>query len=99
MLILLTLAGCAKSLKEEIIGYWFAEGKSTPALTFYENGTVSAGGSNTATWAIINGNQLQLTQKNYFGETEVITFEATIKSGCLTLTSDETSTRLWNTPQ
>lgn len=98
MLITLSLAGCAKSLKQEIIGSWFVEGKSAPVFTFYENGTVSGGGD-TATWAIVNDNQLQITGKNYFGGTETIIFDVTIKGGCLTLASGGNSRQLWNTPR
>lgn len=98
MLLMLTLAGCTKSLKEQIIGSWFVEGKSTPFITFYENGTASAGGD-TLTWAVVNDGQLQLTGESYFSGEQTIISEIEIKNGCLTLTTNGNSVQLWNTPR
>lgn len=100
--IALGLISCGgKSLKDQLIGAWYLNGEATrdrdgaegPAFTLYDDGTcVIASEYGTGTWAIVNEDQLKLT--NFYGESDVATIES-IENGRLTL--DEGV--YWNAPK
>lgn len=67
---LVLMAGCAKtqSLEEQIVGNWDRQEGSQGfySVTFYDDGTMDAGYSNTfAKWNIVNGNILKWTWSGY----------------------------------
>lgn len=92
----LIFTGCSKSLESQLVGSWYREGNVTtnrdggkgPAFTLYSDGTCEiASEYGTGTWAVVNENQLKLT--NFYGESETITI-VSIEDGCLTLDGDMT---------
>lgn len=88
----LGLAACGGgSLEKQLIGSWYRNGQTTsnrdggkgPSFTLYSDGTCEiATEYGTGTWAVVNGNQLKLT--NFYGETETATIES-LENGRLTL--------------
>lgn len=53
-------------------GTWYQEGSHDAAFTLYDDGTCEiAGEYGYGTWAVVNENQLKIT--NYYGETDVAT--------------------------
>ena len=102
--LLVLLVGCNKSvsLKSQLVGSWYKDGKTSvnrdggrgPAFTLFDNGTCEiATEYGTGHWAVVNENQLQLT--NFYGETEVSTIES-VENGCLKL---ENGAVFWNSVQ
>ena len=35
--LVLSLAGCGKSLEKQLVGSWYLEGRSDPAFTFFDD--------------------------------------------------------------
>ena len=72
ILCILCSALCACGDKgTKLIGAWEEDGGSE-TITFYDDGTCILMGSYSATWAIVNGNELKIT---YSGEAHVYTFD------------------------
>ena len=96
--LVLSLAGCGKSLEKQLVGSWYLEGRSDPAFTFYDDGSCKIQGEyGTGTWTLVNDDQLKIS--NFYGETVVLTIES-IKDGCLTYTNKFGITAcLWRTPR
>ena len=68
------LSGCdgSGSYEKKLADSWYAEGDSSPILTLYSDGTCEIEGEyGTGTWAVVNDDQLKLT--NYYGETSTVT--------------------------
>ena len=70
ILLLVLLTGCG-SMEDKLTGEWCWEGDSDPEFYFYDDGTCEiAGKYGTGTWAIVNDNQLKIT--DFYGQTETI---------------------------
>ncbi len=87
LVLCLGLAACGgNSLEKQLVGSWYYNGELTygdPIFTLYSDGTcVIASEYGTGTWAVVNGNQLKLT--NFYGETQTATIE-NVQNGRLTL--------------
>lgn len=99
-LILLTMivTGCSKSYGSQLADAWYREGKDSPSFILYSDGTCEIDGEyGTGKWAVVNDNQLKLT--NFYGETQTVTI-ASIEDGCLTVTNGgDKSVKYWNSPQ
>lgn len=95
--LVLSLAGCGKSLEKQLPGSWYLEGENEPYFIFYDGGTWNTLNGYHGTWAVVNGNQLKLT--NSYGEGGIVTIES-LKNGCMKLSdSYGNSETIWNTPQ
>lgn len=93
---LMLLSGCGKSMKSQLADSWYREGRDEPMFVLYDDGTCKiANEYGTGRWAIVNDNQLRLT--NYYGETELATIEE-VSGGKLTLSSGDNSITLVNKP-
>ena len=89
--------GCGKSREEQLTGSWYREDSTSPILTLYSDGTCELKGEyGTGTWAVVNDDQLKLT--NFYGETETVTIIG-ISNGCLTIDDGDNTVELWNSPQ
>ena len=96
LLIFLILAGC-KSKEDMLVGVWYFEGTDEVAFNLYDDGTCDIPGEyGIGTWAVVNGNQLKLT--NFYGEAETVSI-VSIEKNCLTLGDDDYKIQLWNSPQ
>lgn len=80
-----------KSLEDQLAGPWYLngqpsqgrDGNKVPAFTLYDDGTCKiASEYGTGTWAVVNGNQLKIT--NFYGESHTAIIES-IDNGRLTL--------------
>ena len=91
--LVLSLAGCGKSLEKQLPGSWYL---GEPYFIFYDGGTWNALNGYHGTWAVVNGNQLKLT--NSYGEGGIVTIES-LKNGCLKLSDGGITSTFWNTPQ
>ena len=96
--LVLSLAGCGKSLEKQLVGSWYLEGRSDPAFTFFDDGSCKIQGEyGTGKWVIVNDDQLKIS--NFYGETVVITVDS-VKDGCMTIKNDDGDTGyLWSKPQ
>ena len=77
-LLICTACGKGGNIEKKIVGSWYMDGRPTvtrdgeygPTFTFYDDGTCQiASEYGVCEWAIVNDNQLKLT--NYYGETSV----------------------------
>ena len=92
MVMAVGLISCgSQSLEDQLVGPWYLDGQpsrdrdgnNTPAFTLYDDGTCEiASEYGTGTWAVVNENQLKLT--NFYGESHTATIES-IDNGRLTL--------------
>ena len=74
VLMLLALTACGGSVENQLVGTWSREGNTGTAFVLYSDGSCEiAGEYGTGKWAIVNDNQLKLT--NYYGESETATIE------------------------
>lgn len=98
LLMALLLAGCGKSYEEQLAGSWYREGSASPIFTLYSDGTCEIKGEyGTGTWAVVNDDQLKLT--NFYGEAETVTI-ISISNGCLTIgDGGDNTVELWDSPQ
>lgn len=98
LVLVLSLAGCGKSLEKQLPGSWYQKGENEPIFTLYDDGTMNAfNETEYGTWAVVSGNQLKLT--NSYGEGGIVTIES-LKNGCMKLSdSYGNSETIWNTPQ
>lgn len=102
LVVCLGLSACGgNSLEKQLVGSWYRNGQTTstrdggegPNFTLYSDGTCKlAKEYGTGTWAVVNDNQLKLT--NFYGETETATIES-IQNGRLTLDTGV----FWNSVQ
>ncbi len=96
LVLVLSLAGCGKSLEKQLPGSWYLEGENEPYFIFYDGGTWNALNGYHGTWAVVSGNQLKLT--NSYGEGGIVTIES-LKNGCLKVSDGGITSTFWNTPQ
>ena len=83
VLVLSLFCGCGGGYEKKLTGSWYHEGYSSPYFTLYSDGTCEINGEyGTGKWAVVNENQLKLT--NFYGESEICGIEA-VKGGTLTL--------------
>lgn len=94
--LVLSLAGCGKSLEKQLLGSWYQEGEKEPIITLYDDGTMTAfNETDYGTWAVVNDDQLKIA-----GPYGAVTFTIeSLKNGCLKTSIDGNSQTLWNTPQ
>lgn len=100
LILSVALTACGKSLKDQLAGSWYREGRSEPVFTLYDDGTCKIDGEyGTGKWAVVNENQLKLT--TFYGESATMGEILGIENGCLTIRNDTLgkTTQLWNTPQ
>lgn len=93
------ISGCSQNYEKALEGSWYLQGNSEPAFTFYSDGTCTTGGANgTGSWAIVNDNQLKITEPlSYGGDFMVLTIES-LKDGCLTLNVEDNQIILYDKP-
>ena len=96
--LVLSLAGCGKSVEKRLVGSWYEEGRHNPTLVLYDDGTCEMRGEyGTGHWNIVNKDQLKLT--NFYGETNVFSI-GSVKNGQLILEYPNGSElQLWNEPK
>lgn len=95
LVLVLSLAGCGKSLEKQLPGSWYLEGENEPYFIFYDGGTWNALNGYHGTWAVVNDDQLKIA-----GPYGAVTFTIeSLKNGCLKTSIDGNSQTLWNTPQ
>lgn len=96
LVLVLSLAGCGKSLEKQLPGSWYLEGENEPIITLYDDGTMTAfNETDYGTWAVVNDDQLKIA-----GPYGAVTFTIeSLKNGCLKTSIDGNSQTLWNTPQ
>lgn len=83
--VLSLFCGCSGGYEKKLTGSWYREGYSSPYFTLYSDGTCEIDGEyGTGKWAVVNEDQLKLT--NFYGESETCGIEA-IKGGTLSLDS------------
>ena len=94
--LVLSLAGCGKSLEKQLLGSWYQEGENEPIITLYDDGTMTTfNETDYGTWAVVNDDQLKIA-----GPYGAVTFTIeSLKNGCLKTSIDGNSQTLWNTPQ
>lgn len=94
--LVLSLAGCGKSLEKQLPGSWYLEGENEPYFIFYDGGTWNALNGYHGTWAVVNDNQLKIA-----GPYGAVTWTIeSLKNGCMKLSdSYGNSETIWNTPQ
>lgn len=98
LLLTLTLTACGKKLEDRLAGSWYMEGREKPLFTLYDDGTCEIDGEyGTGRWAVVNDNQLKLT--NFYGESVTIEL-VSVENGCLTMQDAKGATgNLWNSPK
>lgn len=88
--------------KKQLVGSWYINGTTSitrdgdrgPAFTLYSDGTCKiATEYGTGRWAVVNDNQLKLT--NFYGESDTKTIKS-LKNGCLIM---EDGTVYWSSVQ
>ena len=95
--LVLSLAGCGKSLEKQLLGSWYQEGENEPIFTLYDDGTMTTfNETEYGTWAVVNDNQLKIA-----GPYGAVTWTIeSLKNGCMKLSdSYGNSETIWNTPQ
>lgn len=94
--LVLSLAGCGKSLEKQLPGSWYLEGENEPYFIFYDGGTWNALNGYHGTWAVVNDDQLKIA-----GPYGAVTWTIeSLKNGCMKLSdSYGNSETIWNTPQ
>lgn len=95
--LVLSLAGCGKSLEKQLPGSWYQKGENEPIFTLYDDGTMNAfNETDYGTWAVVNDDQLKIA-----GPYGAVTFTIeSLKNGCMKLSdSYGNSETIWNTPQ
>ena len=95
LVLVLSLAGCGKSLEKQLPGSWYLEGENEPYFIFYDGGTWNALNGYHGTWAVVNGNQLKIAGPYGAG---TLTIES-LKNGCLKVSDGGITSTFWNTPQ
>lgn len=97
MLVLsLILTACGGGLEKKLMGSWYLESDSKPQFTLYDDGTCEiAGEYGTGHWAVVNDDQLKLT--NFYGESAIATI-ISLKGGCLTLGNGSATRVFYNEP-
>lgn len=89
MAVILLFAGCGNKLEAKLVGSWYEKGDVDPSFVLYDDGTCTiAYEYGTGTWAVVNENELKLT--NYYGESESIPI-VSVKNGELTVGNEEYS--------
>lgn len=97
LVLVLSLAGCGKSLEKQLPGSWYLEGENEPIFTLYDDGTMTAfNETEYGTWAVVNDNQLKIA-----GPYGAVTWTIeSLKNGCMKVSdSYGNSETIWNTPQ
>lgn len=96
LVLVLSLAGCGKSLEKQLPGSWYLEGENEPYFIFYDGGTWNALNGYHGTWAVVNDDQLKIA-----GPYGAVTWTIeSLKNGCMKLSdSYGNSETIWNTPQ
>ena len=96
LVLVLSLAGCGKSLEKQLPGSWYLEGENEPNFIFYDGGTWNALNGYHGTWAVVNDDQLKIA-----GPYGAVTWTIeSLKNGCMKLSdSYGNSETIWNTPQ
>lgn len=95
LVLVLSLAGCGKSLEKQLPGSWYLEGENEPYFIFYDGGTWNALNGYHGTWAVVNDDQLKIAGP-YGVETWTI---ESLKNGCLKVSDGGITSTFWNTPQ
>ena len=95
--LVLSLAGCGKSLEKQLPGSWYQKGENEPIFTLDDDGTMTAfNETEYGTWAVVNDNQLKIAGPYGAG---TLTIES-LKNGCMKVSdSYGNSETIWNTPQ
>lgn len=97
LVLVLSLAGCGKSLEKQLPGSWYQKGENEPIFTLYDDGTMNAfNETEYGTWAVVNDDQLKIA-----GSYGAVTWTIeSLKNGCMKLSdSYGNSETIWNTPQ
>lgn len=93
------LSGCSQSYEKALEGSWYRQGNEEPAFTFYSDGTCTVGGSSgTATWAVVNDDQLKITEPFLEGDDFVILTIESLNNGHLTLSYEGEQLVLYDKP-
>lgn len=95
--LVLSLAGCGKSLEKQLPGSWYQKGENEPIFTLYDDGTMNAfNETEYGTWAVVNDDQLKIA-----GPYGAVTWTIeSLKNGCMKVSdSYGNSETIWNTPQ
>lgn len=98
VVILFTGCGGSNRYEKKLVGTWYEKGYRLPSFTLYSDGTCDITHVyGTGTWAIVNENQLKVT--DFYGSSQVRTI-VSIKDGCLTMkTAGGFTVQMWNSPQ
>lgn len=90
------LTACGGGIEKQLVGSWYSGSKTTPSFVLFDDGTCEiAGEYGTGKWAVVNGDQLKLT--NFYGESEIATI-ISVKGGCLTLGSGSATSIFYSEP-
>lgn len=92
----LVLTACGGGMEKKLVGPWYGDSGTTPSFILFDDGTCEiAGEYGTGKWAVVNDNQLKLT--NFYGESQIATI-VNIKDGCLTLGHGASTNIFYNEP-